>query len=342
MSGEKCYDESMKFPVVIKQSPFVLVKRIISAEITVIVFLFGASFFTNYETLYKATIGSLYQRYDIFLFLFGALLQLVLTLTILFVWQDEEYRVKEKEIVYRGGFLFRRREVSILLKNITSVEFSKSIVEMLFGYGTISIYTKGVEKPFVIAHIETAQIYADIIKDAIDLSITRVAEPTTKVSILDMILEGEHSRLELKQTFRWDVKQKVTSKVLEKAVMKTVAAFLNTDGGHLIIGITDNGTVYGLDEDYACLVRKDRDGFENHFNQVLKTMLGAEFRQYVQITFEKIENKDICLVTVVPSQKPVYLKMNDEEEFFIRTGNSTTPLKVSGVNSYIETRWKKG
>ncbi len=331
----------MKFPIIIKQSPFVLVKRIISAEISVIIFLFSVSFFTNYKALYDETLGSLFQRYDIFLFVFSALLQLVLTLAILFIWQDEEYRVKEKEIVYRGGFLFRRREISILLKNITSVEFSRSMFEILFGYGTISIFTKEVEKPFVIAHVETAQIYADIIKDAVDQSITRLPEPTSKVSILDMILEGEHSRLELKQTFRWDVKQKVTSKLLEKATMKTIAAFLNTDGGHLIIGVTDNGSVYGLAEDYACLVRKDRDGFENHFNQVLKTMLGAEFRQYVDMTFEKIESHDICLVTVMPSQKPVYLRMNDDEEFFIRTGNSTTPLKVSEVNSYIETRWKK-
>lgn len=332
----------MKFPVIIKQSPLILVKRIIAAELTVSIFLFGISFLTNYEALYNETLGTIFHRYDIFLFLLSSGIQLFLTLGILFVWQDEEYRIKEKEIVYRGGFFFRRKERSILLKNISSVDYSRSMLELILGYGTLVIYSSGSDKPFYIRNIETSEIYADIIKDAIDSSITRRPESPTKVSILDMILEGEHSRLEFKQTFRWDLKQKITSKALEKAVMKTVAALLNSDGGHLIIGVTDSGSVHGLTDDFNTLVRKDRDGFENHFNQILKAMIGAEFRQYVEITFEKIEDKDICLVQVSPSPKPVYLRSNgDDEEFFIRTGNTTSPLKVSEVSSFIESHWKK-
>ena len=155
------------------------------------------------------------------------------------------------------------------------------------------------------------------------------------------MLEGEHSQLELKQTFRFDGKLKDVNKILEKAVMKTIAAFLNSEGGSLIIGVTDNGKMYGLEDDYSTLVRKDRDGFENHFNLIMKNMMGAEFRQYVKCSFEKIEEKDICLVEVEPSQKPVYMKANGDEEFFIRTGNTTSQLKISEVNSYIETHWKK-
>jgi len=332
----------MKFPVIIKQSPLVLVKRIIAAELAGSILLFIVSFFTNYEALYKETLGTFFQRYDLFIFLVGSVIQLILTLGILFVWQDEEYRVKEKEIVYRGGFFFHRREKSILLKNISSVDYSRNMLELILGYGTLIIYSNGTDKPFYIRNIETSEIYADIIKDAIDQSISRRPKSPTKVSILDMILEGEHSRLELKQTFRWDIKQKITSKMLEKAVMKTVAAFLNTKGGHLIIGVTDSGSVHGLSEDFNTLVRKDRDGFENHFNQILKSMIGAEFRQYVEISFEKIEEKDICLIQVVPSPKPIYLRSNgDDEDFFIRTGNTTSPLKVSEVSSYIESHWKK-
>lgn len=331
----------MKFPVIIKQSPLILVKRIIAAELSVSILLFSVSFFTNYEALYTETLGTIFHRYDIFLFLVSSAIQLVLTLGILFVWQDEEYRIKEKEIVYRGGFFFRRREKSVLLKNISSVDYSRSMLELILGYGTIIIHSVGSEKPFVIRNIETSEIYADIIKDAVDQSISRKQESLTKVSILDMILEGEHSRLELKQTFRWDVKQKITSKMLEKAVMKTVAAFLNSDGGDLIVGVTDGGSVYGLADDFNTLVRKDRDGFENHFNQIMKSMIGAEFRQYVEISFEKIEEKDVCLVHVSPSPKPVYLRSNgDDEEFFIRTGNTTSPLKVSEVSSYIGSHWK--
>ena len=130
--------------------------------------------------------------------------------------------------------------------------------------------------------------------------------------------------------------------MLEKAVMKTIAAFLNSDGGTLLIGVTDGGKIYGLDEDYNSLNRKDRDGFENHLNQILKNMIGAEFRQYVAVVFEAIEGKDVCVVEVQGSPKPVYVKANgDGEEFFIRTGNTTSALSLSETHSYIDSHWEK-
>ena len=330
----------MKFPVIIRQSPLVLIQRIIGVDFVFSFFLFFVSFLTNYQALYQETLGHLFKRYDIFLFLFASASQLAITLIVFFFWQNEEYRIKEKELLFRGGF-FSSKEHSILLKNVTAVEYKKSLLEMLLSYGTIVVHYVGSAKPFYIRSVETAEIYANIIKDAVDRSLSRKPEESKKMPILDLVLEGESSKLELKQTFRWDVKLKDTNKALEKAVIKTVAAFLNSDGGNLIIGVDDSGSIYGLEDDYNSLVRKDRDGFENHFNQVIKNMIGAEFRRYIDLSFEKIEDKDVCLVSVSPSPKPVYVTVNGDEEFFIRTGNTTSPLKVSEVNSYIETRWQK-
>lgn len=330
----------MKFPIIIKQSPLILIRRIIEVEFFVSLFLFFFSFLANYEQLYRSTPIGAFLRYDIFVFVASAILQLVITVVIFFVWHNEEYRIKEREILHRKG-LFFTKEQSLLFKTVLTVEYKRSPLEFLLNYGTIVIHTSGSSKPFFIRSIDTAEIYTNIIKDVVDRALSRPTESQKKLSILDLILEGEHSRLELKQTLRWDIKQKNTNKALEKAVMKTVSAFLNSDGGNLIIGVSDNGKIHGLLDDYTSLVRKDRDGFENHFNQVLKVMLGAEFRQYVSISFETIEEKDVCLVEVIPSPKPVYLKANGEEEFFIRTGNTTSPLSLSEVTSYIDSHWKK-
>ncbi len=330
----------MKFPVVIRQSPLVLVRRIIGVEILFTFIIFGLSFITNYEELFARTVGHFLTRYDLFVFLLASAVQFFITLIVFFFWQSEEYRIKEKEVSLRGG-IFSTKEKSILLKNISSVEYKRSPLEILLSYGTIVIHTNGNDKPFYIRSVETAEIYANIIKDAVDRSLSRKSDSGKKLSILDLILEGEHTHLELKQTFRFDIKEKTVSKLLEKSVMKTITGFLNTEGGNLIIGVTDNGKIYGIEEDYQTLVRKDRDGFENHFNQILKLMIGTELRQYINLTFEKIEDKDVCLVEVEPSPKPVYIKANGDEEFFIRTGNTISPLKVSEVNSYIESHWEK-
>lgn len=329
-------------PLVIRQSPLVLIRRIIQVEIVFATFLFAVSFLANYQEIYETVFLSRFLRYHLFLFTLGAVSQLVITVIVFVSWNSEEYRIRDKEIVHKSGIFFSR-ERSVLISRITEVEYRRSFLEFMLRYGTISLSIAGQEKPFLIESIEAAEIYSGVIKDlAASASRSAAQVSSAKLSILDQVLEGEHSKLEFKQTFRWDVKQGATSKALEKSVMKTVAAFLNSDGGTLLIGITDSGGVHGLDDDYRSLLKKDRDGFENHFNQVLKLAIGAEFRQYVAVSFEAIEGKDVCMVAVSPAPKPAYLSMNNEEEFYIRTGNSTTALSVRETHSYIESHWKKG
>ncbi len=333
----------MKFPVIIKQSSVILIKKIVQVELVISLSLFCVSYLANYQDLYThSPIGGIF-RYDIFLVLVASIMQLLITVLTFLSWRSEEYRLKEKEIIHRKGFIFTT-ERSIMLKNVSSVEYKKGLLDFLFGYGSLILNNgNGVKKDgFVIPSIETAEIYGNLIKEAIDNALENKKYSQKVVSILDLVLEGEHSKLELKQTFRYDGKTKDVNKVLEKAVMKTIAAFLNSDGGNLIVGVTDNGKIYGLEDDYHTLVRKDRDGFENHFNTIMKNMMGAEFRQFVKCSFEKIEENDVCLIEVDPSPKPVYLKAHGDEEFFIRTGNTTSQLKISEVNSYIESHWKKG
>jgi predicted HTH transcriptional regulator len=65
---------------------------------------------------------------------------------------------------------------------------------------------------------------------------------------------------------------------MEGAVIKTVAAFLNTDGGVLLIGVNDRKQVLGLEADYKTLTTKpNKDGFELALQQVLSKAIGADF-----------------------------------------------------------------
>src|SRR3989338_113644 len=157
-------------------------------------------------------------------------------------------------------------------------------------------------------------------------------------SVEEIIKTGEHEKLEFKTSLRWDIKRNTINKDLERAVMKTVAAFLNSDGGQLLVGVDDNGESVGLENDIATLVRQDTDGFENHFNNIFNSMIGAEFRRFVKLTFESIDGKVVCLANVGSSHKPAYLKTGDGENFYIRTGNVSTPLKMSEVATRSEER----
>jgi hypothetical protein len=45
------------------------------------------------------------------------------------------------------------------------------------------------------------------------------------------------------------------------------------------------------------------------------------------------------LVSVGAADRPAYLREQDHEEFFIRTGNGTTSLRMSEANAYIAARF---
>jgi type I restriction enzyme R subunit len=76
----------------------------------------------------------------------------------------------------------------------------------------------------------------------------------------DLLARGEDGHLEYKSTFRWDLKQSVVSKVIETTVLKTVAAFLNSrEGGTLLVGASDDGSVLGLEADYITIRKHGKD-----------------------------------------------------------------------------------
>lgn len=156
-----------------------------------------------------------------------------------------------------------------------------------------------------------------------------------KDNIHELLKTGEHERLEFKTTMRWDMKRGQVSKDLERGIMKTIAAFMNSQGGSLIIGIDDQRQVVGLGPDMNSLIKKNHDGFENHFNNVFSTMIGPEFRRHVKLSFHDVGGEHVCLVSVERATRPAYLKTENGEDFFIRTGNATTPLKVSQLASYL-------
>ena len=68
-----------------------------------------------------------------------------------------------------------------------------------------------------------------------------------------LIAQGEGPKLEFKSSFRWDYKQDKLNRGLENAVLKTLAGFMNGQGGTLLIGVDDSGEVLGLEKDYETL-----------------------------------------------------------------------------------------
>lgn len=163
-------------------------------------------------------------------------------------------------------------------------------------------------------------------------------DPESIQTLADM-LTGENAALEYKSSMRWDLGTQQVNKALEKGIAKTVAGFLNSEGGALLIGVADDCMVLGIEHDLKTIGRKDRDGYEQQLHQVLTDALGAEFSQYQHVSFEESEGKTVCIVRVEPSPEPVYLMDKGAKEFYVRVGNTTRPLDVQAAHDYISMHW---
>jgi len=163
-------------------------------------------------------------------------------------------------------------------------------------------------------------------------------------SITDLIATGESTSLEFKSTLRFNVKTQAKDAEIEQEVVKTIAAFLNTEGGILLIGVEDNGNIYGIEHDLEYVHRKNIDGFERSLRELVHNRIGPEYNTYVRTYFPKIDGKVICALRVYRSPRPVFCTSKSSNQnaltFFARLGNLSQSLSPTEANSYIALHWR--
>jgi hypothetical protein len=150
----------------------------------------------------------------------------------------------------------------------------------------------------------------------------------------ELVHRGEQERLEFKSTLRWNLKAGKPGDEISRAWMKTLVAFMNTNGGTLIVGVEDNGQILGIEADKF----PNQDKYLLHFNNLIKQHVGLEYAGQLTAAIRSVEGKRILVVDCERSPKPVFLKHGDDEEFFVRIGSGTRKLPLSKVLEYIGAR----
>ena len=127
---------------------------------------------------------------------------------------------------------------------------------------------------------------------------------------------------------------------LEYVITKNISAFLNTEGGILFIGVDDEGTILGIENDYKTLGKKpNKDGILLKLDSLINNHIGKEFGQFINIKIIDLENKPVCVIEILMSNKPVFLKKGDHEEFNIRGAAGIKRLSFSEYSEYKKLHW---
>ena len=160
--------------------------------------------------------------------------------------------------------------------------------------------------------------------------------------------DRESLHLEYKSTLRWDIERRRKGGVTEDAAIKTVAAFANSRfGGTLLIGVADDGSVHGLEDDFATFSKReqrgDHDLWGQHLQNLIRSRLGDAAMTLVNWEFHTVDGKQLARISVEPSDHPIQERKDDQEIFWHRTPTSTIAISDPEAKAQaVAKRWPAG
>lgn len=222
-----------------------------------------------------------------------------------------------------------RRRVKEQLKKLAPHEYAKTSFSYVDRDSMLESWVEVPEQPE-----DVEEVIEEVVSPA------KPGEFSAAGSMDELIAAGESRTLEFKRTARWNEFIKAKDRELEHAVVKSIAGFMNGDGGTLLIGVDDLGEPTGLEDDLKVTPRKDLDGFENWLTTLVESSIGGAATANVAVDFPSANGTTICRVVARASGSPVYVKMKDDDWFYVRLGNSTRRLSTKEAVDYINQRWR--
>lgn len=157
----------------------------------------------------------------------------------------------------------------------------------------------------------------------------------TSRSIAELVAQGETLGTEFKSALRKNLHTGQHDARIELAVVKTVAGFLNTQGGTLVVGVSDDGVPVGIGvDDFS-----DEDKMHQHLVNLVRDRIGPQFLMYVHSRFEEFDGTRVFKVECYPSNSPAFVKDGAVGRFFVRGGVTTLELSGGEEHQFIAQRF---
>ncbi|MEZ9257679.1 type I restriction-modification system subunit M [Vibrio splendidus] len=164
----------------------------------------------------------------------------------------------------------------------------------------------------------------------LDTTAQYVEEANYQEQLLNQIRVGENSVTEFKETFSLDVKRCKNNKdykpvkeaKLEVSSLKTIAGFLNSNGGVLFVGVDDDQRITGLKHEFSKFHNDSADKFLLYFKDKVKSQIGESFYSFIKIDLEIIKESPVLVVKCSRANQPCFL--GKENTFYVRTPTGAT------------------
>ncbi len=209
-----------------------------------------------------------------------------------------------------------------------------------FGYSindkkiVVNFLEEGEEEPYLEEILKTPFDWTEFDLPSVIATLSEVEQKW-----LEVINGGEGKKVEFKSTLRYHIHLKTADKIIEHEIAKTIAAFLNCEGGILIVGVDDDNNILGLENDFSLYSKNQEDKFFQAFKNLLENYFGLGIVARLNFDFASIRKKQIFYIEVFESKNPIYLNNKGAKEFYVRVGTSSSLYDVEQAVNYIIDRF---
>jgi hypothetical protein len=192
----------------------------------------------------------------------------------------------------------------------------------------------------------------------IDNMLDEVGKLNDAEKIRSWIYGFESQAVEFKQTWRLptqgEKKEEFTkaSKRINAVVFKVINSFINSSGGSLVIGVSDEKhEIVGIEEELEHYYKKvdsiDKrvDKFDNAFKQSLNSAFASDFIRLIDFHPVFLDGRIVYLVSCSPGEKACFIqdsKLKDDlkgNSFFVREGANSVPKNDEDLVIYCTNRF---
>lgn len=248
---------------------------------------------------------------------------------------------------------FRSDLGMLILRSLTRGDFIPRISKTDLSKAQVSIPSPGEQTEIVRSHGQLQSLTsaignlqkelalnprsASIIRSQVESMLEKIGELTEADRIMSMAREGESATVEFKESFSLDVRKGTKEKYIELSSLKTIVGFLNTNGGVLLVGVSDAGGICGVDDEVNQF-HKSNDALLLHFKNQLKQRIGEQYYPFISQQLVNLGDIHVLMIDCSPSSTACYL---DGKDFYVRTNPATDKLEGPKLVEYVQNHFNK-
>ena len=129
-------------------------------------------------------------------------------------------------------------------------------------------------------------------------------------------------------------------------ICKTIAGFMNANGGTLYIGVMDNGYICGIEGDYSHLndgdddysYKENDDGYLQVITNSICKILGRTAGRLVSMSIEQEDDRKYCVIEIKKASLPIWFTGN---KLFVRMITTNRKLNGDEITQFVLDRVSK-